>query len=324
MIGVVAGRLQPPLTVTKLEGDAIFAYALDGTCGASTLLDTIEQTYFAFRARQRDIAHATSCTCEACRRIPSLDLKFIVHHGSFVRRTVAGNEELTGRDVIVLHRLAKNSAADKLDTRGYALMTDDCVAALGLDPVALGMRPHTERYDDVGEIACCLEDLDARWRSETERQRVYVAAGDALFERSTQVPVDPVTAWNWLTDPALRSVWDADLLEQVTPGGRQQPGVTNHCVHGEDVLVEHVLDWRPFDYFTMSYEMPGLGPFSITTELTPAGDGTIVMARGEPLSDERLQAWAEIEGFVLPTLEHSLVSLVEHLTGASASATESR
>lgn len=108
LVGVVVGRLQPPLRVTKLEGDAVFAYALEGTCGASTLLDSIEQSYFAFRSRLRDIAHATSCTCEACRQIPTLDLKFLAHHGSFVRRTIAGNEELTGRDVIVIHRLTKN------------------------------------------------------------------------------------------------------------------------------------------------------------------------------------------------------------------------
>ena len=180
LMGVVVTNLQPPLHVSKLEGDAVFSYALDGVCGASTLLDTIERSYFAFRSRQRDIAHATSCTCDACRQIPTLDLKFILHHGSFVRREVAGNEELTGGDVNVIHRLAKNSAADVLGTKGYALLTDACVEALGLDAAALGMRAHIESYDDVGEVPCCLEDLGERWRLESERQRVYIAAGDAV------------------------------------------------------------------------------------------------------------------------------------------------
>lgn len=312
-MGIVVGRLQPPLTVTKLEGDAVFSYALEGSCGASTLLDTIEQSYFAFRARLRDIAHATTCTCEACRQIPTLDLKFVVHHGNFVRRELAGSEELTGRDVIVLHRLAKNSAAEALGTRGYVLMTDASVEALGLDPVALGMQAHIERYDDVGEVACCLEDLGERWRAETERQRAYIASDGALFERSLSVPVVPVVAWNWLTDPGLRSIWDADLLEPVTPGGRQRPGVTNHCLHGSDVIVEHVVDWRPFDYFTMRYDFPGVGPLRITTELVPDTDGTVILARGEPLAGERLVAWSEIEGLVLPMLEGALARLSEHL-----------
>lgn len=313
LMGIVVGRLQPPLQVSKLEGDAIFAYALDGTCGASTLLDTIEQSYFSFRSRVRDIAHATSCTCEACRQIPTLDLKFIVHHGSFVRREVAGNEELTGRDVIVLHRLAKNSAAEILDSKGYALLTDQCVDALGLDPVALGMRPHLERYDDVGEVPCCLEDLAERWRVETERQREYVAAGETTFERALTLPVDVVAAWDWLTSPALRSIWDADLLEPVTPGGRQRVGVTNHCIHGPDVIVEHVVDWRPFDYFTMSYDFLGVGPMRMTTELEPGDHETTVHVRGEALDGERLAAWVEIVDFVLPTLDASLEALSKQL-----------
>ena len=313
LMGIVVSNLQPPLQVSKLEGDAVFAYALDGACGASTLLDTIERSYFAFRSRQRDIAHATSCTCEACRKIPTLDLKFIVHHGSFVRRDLTGNEELTGRDVIVLHRLAKNSAADVLGTKGYALITDACVDALGLDAQALGMRAHVEIYDDVGEVRCCLEDLGERWRLESERQRVYIATRDTTFERTRTVPVGPVVAWDWLTTPALRSIWEADRLDVVTPGGRQRVGVTNHCIHGPDVIVEHVVDWRPFDYFTMSYDLPGVGAMQMTTELVAGSGETTVHVRGEPLDGERLAAWEQMADFVLPTLDGSLASLFEHL-----------
>jgi len=216
-MGVVVGALQPPLHVTKLEGDAIFSYALDGVCGASTLLDSIERSYFAFRSRQRDIAHATSCTCDACKQIPTLDLKFIVHHGSFVRRDVAGNEELTGRDVIVLHRLSKNSAAEVLGTKGYVLLTDECMAALGLDGAALGMRAHVERYDDVGEIACCLEDLGERWRAESDRQRVFVTADAPSFEPTMAVPVDRTVAWEWMTAPERRALYAADEVTLMSP-----------------------------------------------------------------------------------------------------------
>lgn len=317
LMGIVVSNLQPPLQVTKLEGDAVFAYALDGACGASTLLDTIERSYFAFRSRQRDIAHATSCTCDACRQIPTLDLKFLVHHGSFVRRDVAGNEELTGRDVIVIHRLTKNSAADVLHTKGYALLTDACMDALDLDGEALGMQPHVERYDDVGEVACCIEDLGERWRVENERQRVYIARGDTTFERTKTLPLDPVLAWDWLTSPALRSIWDADRLDVLTPGGRQRVGVTNHCIHGPDVIVEHVVDWRPFDYYTMSYDLPSVGAMRMTTELE-AGDGeTTVHIRGEALEDEQHAAWDEISGFVLTIIDASLESLTEHIERAA-------
>lgn len=313
LLGVVVENLRPALEVSKLEGDAIFSYALDGTCGASTLLDTIERSYFAFRSRQRDIAHATSCSCDACRQIPTLDLKFLVHHGSFVRRDLAGNEELTGRDVIVLHRLAKNSAADVLGTKGYALLTDACVKALELDPAALGMKAHVERYDDVGEVPCCIEDLGERWRVESERQRVYIPPGEATFERTLTVPVDAAIAWDWLTSPALRAIWDADRFDVVTPGGRQRVGVTNHCVHGPDVIIEQIVDWQPFDYFTMSYDLPGVEAMRLTTELEPRDGETTVTIRGENLTGERLAGWEQVAEFVLTLVDAKVASLSEHL-----------
>jgi len=313
LMGVVVAALQPPLRVTKLEGDAIFSYALDGTCGASTLLDTIERSYFAFRGRQRDIAHATSCACDACKQIPTLDLKFIVHHGSFIRRDLAGNEELTGRDVIVLHRLSKNSAAEALGTKGYVLLTDECMTALGLDGAALGMRAHVERYDDVGEIFCCLEDLGERWQAETVRQRAYVAAQGASFERTFTVPVDPTVAWEWMTASEKRVLYAADDVTLMSPGGRQRPGVTNHCMHGPEVIIEHIVDWHPFDYFTKSYELPGVGRMQWTFELADEDVTTTVSVRGEPLAGDRLAAWSQLEGDVLAVLDHNAHWLVENL-----------
>jgi hypothetical protein len=238
----------------------------------------------------------------------------MVHHGSFVRRDIAGNEELTGRDVIVLHRLSKNSAADILGTKRYVLLTDECMAALGLDGSALGMRAHVERYDDVGEIRCCLENLGERWQAESDRQRVYVAAEGASFERTVTVPGDRTTAWEWMTAPDKRALYAADEVMLMSPGGRQRTGVTNHCLHGPDVVIEHVADWRPFDYFTKSYELPGVGWMDWTFELVEDGDATTISVRGEPLSGERHAAWLEIREEVLTLLDHNAQGLVEQLS----------
>ena len=52
--------------------------------------------YFAFRRRLRDIAQASQCDCNACSRMPGLDLKILAHHGVIGRQRVAGREELVG------------------------------------------------------------------------------------------------------------------------------------------------------------------------------------------------------------------------------------
>lgn len=110
LMDTVVSGLRHLLHISHLEGDAALAYALDEELEASMLLDTVEETYYSFRTRRRDITHSTTCDCNACSRIPQLDLKFISHHGRFVRNDVEGRTELTGNDVIVAHSLLRTTS----------------------------------------------------------------------------------------------------------------------------------------------------------------------------------------------------------------------
>ena len=107
LLETILGSVEPHFQLSRLEGDAVFAYADSTRISASLMLDTIEAAYFSFKRRLRDIIHSTTCECNACVRIPDLDLKFFVHGGEYVVRKSARSEQLTGTDVIVVHRLAK-------------------------------------------------------------------------------------------------------------------------------------------------------------------------------------------------------------------------
>ena len=115
--------LRPPFRLAKFEGDAAFVYAVTEKVDGSILQDSIEAAYFAFRKRLRSIKQSNSCECQACRRMQSLDVKFVIHHGEFIKQKMAGQEELAGRDVILVHRLLKNEVNKKLRcTRLCALL----------------------------------------------------------------------------------------------------------------------------------------------------------------------------------------------------------
>jgi hypothetical protein len=126
--------LRPPFRLAKFEGDAAFVYALADKVDGSLLQDSIEQAYFAFRKRLRNIKQANSCECRACSRMQSLDVKFVVHHGEFIRQRMSGREELAGRDVILIHRLLKNEVSKVFGAHAYALYSDACIRAMGIDP----------------------------------------------------------------------------------------------------------------------------------------------------------------------------------------------
>ena len=292
LLGTAVAALRPALRLAKLEGDAAFVYALSGAIDGPMLLDIVERCYFTFQGRLRNIRQATTCQCNACRQIPTLNLKVFAHDGEFVRQRIAGREELAGTDVILVHRLLKNSVAETFRLRGYALFTEACARAARLDPAGLGMREHVESYEHLGEVRGFVHDLQARWTEEQERQRVYVAPGKADLEMSFDVPGPPALVWDYLTSPNKRPRYTPGVtsFDQTNPHGRRGRGTTNHCAHGQDVIVEEILDWRPFDYFTVRFVLMGF-PIEETAELAATDRGTQVTLRQKIARTKKAREW---------------------------------
>ena len=163
-------RLRPPFRLAKFEGDAAFFYAVADKVDGSVLQDAVEAAYFAFRKRLRNISQATSCACNACSRMQDLDLKFVCHHGEFIKQRMSGRDELAGRDVILVHRLLKNGVNERLGGRAYALYSEPCIRAMGIDPAAQGLVEHREAIDIIGEVTCSVRDLEGAWQQEKDRR----------------------------------------------------------------------------------------------------------------------------------------------------------
>jgi len=63
--------------------------------------------------------------------------------------------------------------------------------------------------------------------------------------------------WEHFTQPGLRPKWRAaDEVRETSQSGRRGVGTVNHCMHGPHAIIEEVLDWRPFDYLTISTLLP--------------------------------------------------------------------
>lgn len=131
----IVQRLVPPFTLAKLEGDAVFVYATgDSAPRGQAVLDCIGACYADFGERVATAHSVWPCACEACRRIDELDLKFILHAGTFVMQSIAGRDELIGPEVVVAHRLLKSRAADAVGQAAFALVTDAASEWLDVPP----------------------------------------------------------------------------------------------------------------------------------------------------------------------------------------------
>lgn len=270
LLGVVAGALSPPLSLAKLEGDCVFCA---GSVDGPGLVETLDATYTAFRRRQRAVDVATTCECDACRRIGDLDLKFVAHHGEWVRHEVAGSTELTGPDVVVAHRLLKNTVAG----HAYALVSDATADALGLGD---GMQPHAERYEDIGEVRGRVLDLAARWEAAEAVEPALVSSEDAQATIVREVPASAAATWEALTDPAIQRLWKPALtgLDVEDPPSGRGIGTRSHCVHGKTVIAQEIVEWRPPERYSYRERNP-IGRCLWTVTLSESGGATTVTWR---------------------------------------------
>jgi hypothetical protein len=128
-------RLIPPFTLAKLEGDAVFAFAaVYALPDGPAVMRQLSACYAGFRSQLARAGDLWACQCDACIRVGGLDLKFVLHAGSFVIQAIGGGRELAGPDVVVAHRLLKNRAAEVMGTRAYALVTSAAMDRLGIPP----------------------------------------------------------------------------------------------------------------------------------------------------------------------------------------------
>ena len=277
LMDTVVKGLRPPFRLAKFEGDAAFVYAATAKIDGSMLQDLIEQAYFKFRRRLRDIKQASMCECKACAAMGDLDFKFVAHHGEMVKQKMGGREELAGRDVILVHRLLKNTVGEKIGSRAYAVYSDACARTVGIDPVAQGLVEHHETIDIIGDVKLWLSDLTEAWRKENEQTRVEITREDAYAILEFDFAAPRQALWEYLTVPSQwQRWWPTDALVEHSGNRRRGVGTQVHCMHGKDAIIEELLDWRPFDYFTLSAQLPipGAPKVVMTRALRDLPDGT--------------------------------------------------
>lgn len=182
---------------------------------------------------------------------------------------------MTGQDVILVHRLLKNTVQEATGVACYALYTDAALNAIGLPDLAQTMQRHTETYDHLGDVDGYVADMHAFWTAFQAQEHICVAQEEAWLVDEAVLPVPPVLAWEYLTQAQYRQQWiGADSMETFNKNqGRVGVGMIEHCAHGKQIAVNEVVDWRPFDYVTYRSQLPLKGYFYLTVMLEPTEDG---------------------------------------------------
>ena len=280
LLDLLIDQTKPPLVISRLEGDAVISYSPEASfLQGQTMVEIIENTYVRFREARQRMQLNTTCTCNACKNSPNLDLKFFVHHGTYALQKMANYTELVGNDVNITHRLLKNHIKDATGVSAYAAYTQAAVDALGIHEFVDEMEEHVEEFPDVGQVKLYVENLTPIWQRESKRRRVFVDPEEAFFTTETEIPAKPPLVWDYFTKPEYRMVMmGADSMEiEDKNAGRTDEGAVYVCAHGDAVSPQRVLDWRPFEYYTYELPMPGGLSVIVTTRFIPTETGTRVL-----------------------------------------------
>lgn len=154
--------ITPPLTVSNFQGDAILCYTREEESrGDSWLLDQVEKIYSAFRTKMAEMQIDPPCSCKACSTINLLDLKIFLHFGEFIVRTMGNREEILGKDVIVAHRMMKNSVTEVTGLSSYLLVSKEVYDRFGRSATRFAFTHHTESFEGVTEQILFVAPLSA-------------------------------------------------------------------------------------------------------------------------------------------------------------------
>ncbi len=163
-------QVEIPLEISKLEGDAVFLYAVVASPDSKDDLPRqighkLQVFLKAFSDKLQEMSQSNTCPCEACTNINQLNLKIVVHSGRAFFYELGRFQELSGVDVIIVHRLLKNSVPAKQ----YILLT--AAAYQGLQATLdFPVTPGVETYEEIGQIKTFVYLPESTCETMPERQ----------------------------------------------------------------------------------------------------------------------------------------------------------
>lgn len=270
LLELLVEHTRPPLVLSRLEGDAVISYALEeGFVSAQTFVESIEDTYVAFRRAIELMVLNNTCQCNACANVSSLDLKFFVHHGTFAFQEIGGHQELVGADINLIHRLLKNTVTSATGFGAYILCTEAAEQALGLEDASESMVQHQETVDDFGDVTVWVKDMHPVYQARKDEELISYRPEEVVAVWEAEIALPPEVVWDYLNQSSFRDIiMGSDSHEVVDRSeGRVAPGSIYQCYHGEQIIPQVVLEWRPFERVILKMMTPVRpGPVEVMIE----------------------------------------------------------
>jgi len=259
LLNLLIAHTKPPLVISRLAGDAVISYGLrEGFPSGQVFVEMIEDTYLSFRRLLELMVRNTTCPCNACRNIGSLDLKFFVHYGEFAVQRLDAHDELVGSDVNMVHRLTKNHVTEATGLKAYTLYTRAAIDQLGLAGELDQFITLEETYEHLPPVQIFVQDMHPVWDAKRDALQVRIAPDNELYRLETAIAAPREAVWNYFVQPEHFNVLlggDRTAIVQ-RKRGRVDVGSVYQCFHGDSFITNTVVGWHPFEDFVVQFLVP--------------------------------------------------------------------
>jgi len=208
MIDAVGDEYQ----VSEVEGDAVLLFRKGPAPTATAIRDCCLRIFNAFHYRRKWMQQHAICPCHACKDISNLTLKFVAHHGPVAEIKLGGLNKLSGTDVIIAHRLLKNS----LPSHEYMLLTEKLLLqhkASEEETLFEGIEAFDE-YESIGKVNYRYRYLDTEKEAvpDPPQPETSYRKDDTPF-KEIEVRANYLDAFMLLMNIPERADWVPSLLQ---------------------------------------------------------------------------------------------------------------
>lgn len=234
LLEIIINENRLEMELMEIEGDAVFFYRLNAIPKVNEIINQARHTFEKFHQHLLKYESRRICQCGACRTVNNLTLKFIIHAGYVSSYSINKHFKLIGKDVILLHRLLKNSVTEN----EYLLFTEPFFERLdGFFSKSLALFFEEKRDEFDGDTVRYKYSSIKHWLNEISAPDEDSLNGDnpdlvPLVTVRDEIMATANIIFSYMADLSKRIDWMAGVKEiQITTGSAlNQAGTVHKCI----------------------------------------------------------------------------------------------
>ena len=222
------------MKVSEFEGDAVLFYRNGAPPSLEQLVQQARKMYLDFHTQLKKFEYARVCQCGACSGASGITLKMVAHFGSSGTMQVKNHLKFIGKDIIIAHRLLKNS----VNVPEYLLITQVTLSNLvDADAELASFASGANAYDELGTIEYQFKSL-GNYRDEVKVEppapaRLKNPRKMTQLTRQIDAPIERV--YQQVIDLPGRMKWiEGATRVEMSDNQPNHIGKTHRCVRGNE------------------------------------------------------------------------------------------